>query len=89
MTKKSKTSARTRRADQLAQQKKKRRMYYLYAGIGAVVIIALFAVIRQVNAPSLDDVNLPDSLELPPNADGKNWGPEDAPVVIEEFSDFQ
>ncbi len=89
MAKKSKTSLRTRRAEQLAQRKRKRRMYYIFAGVGAVVIIALFAVIRQANAPSLDDVVLPETLESPPDADGKNWGPEDAPVVIEEYSDFQ
>jgi hypothetical protein len=89
MAKKSKSSLRARRAEQLAQQKKKRRMYYIFAGIGAVVIIALFAVIRQANAPSLEDVKLPETIESPPDADGKNWGPEDAPVVIEEYSDFQ
>jgi len=89
MAKKRRSSLRARRAEQLAQQKKKRRMYYLFAGIGAVAIIALFAVIRQANAPSLEDVKLPESIEAPPDADGKNWGPADAPVVIEEFSDFQ
>lgn len=44
---------------------------------------------RQVTSVSLEDVILPESLTLPANADGTAWGPVDAPVVIEEFSDFQ
>lgn len=89
MAKKSKKSLRSRRADQLSQQKKKRRMYYIMAAVGGVIILALFALIRQANAPSLGDVNIPETLDSPVSADGKSWGPEDAPVLIEEYSDFQ
>lgn len=89
MTKKSGTSVREKRAQRLAAQQRKRRLYYGAAAIGAVVFIALLALLRQANAPSPEDVILPDSLETPPNADGSAWGPADAPVLIEEFSDFQ
>ena len=87
--KKSGTSVRERREQQLAQQKKQRTMYYGIAAVAAVIIIGLFAFLRQVNTPTLAEVVLPDNLETPPGADGKAWGPADAPVVIEEFSDFQ
>lgn len=86
---KSSSSVRERREQQLAQQKQRRQMYYGLTAVGVIVIIALFAFLRQVNTPSVDDVVLPDSLEAPPNTDGSAWGPADAPVVIEEFSDFQ
>ena len=63
--------------------------YYTIAAIGTLIIIGFFALAGQINAPSLDDVVIPESLETPPNADGKTWGPADAPVIIEEFGDFQ
>lgn len=87
--KKNSTSVRERREQQLAQQKKQRTMYYGLTAVAAVAIIALFAILRQINTPTIEEVVLPDTLETPPNADGKAWGPADAPVVIEEFSDFQ
>lgn len=86
---KSGTSVRERREQQVAQQKQRRVMYYGLTAVAAIGIIALFAFLRQVNTPTVEDVVLPDTLETPPNADGKAWGPADAPVVIEEFSDFQ
>jgi hypothetical protein len=36
-----------------------------------------------------EDAVLPETLAAPPNAEGKAWGPAEAPVVVEEFSDFQ
>lgn len=87
--KKSGSSVRERREQQLAQQKQRRLRYYGLTAVAAVVIIALFAFLRQTNTPTVADVLLPDTLEAPANADGKAWGPADAAVVIEEFSDFQ
>jgi hypothetical protein len=46
-------------------------------------------MIRQARTPEVEDVILPDAMEGPVDADGKAWGPVDAPVLIEEFSDFQ
>ena len=87
--KKSSTSVRAHREKKLSEKKRQRRLYYIVAAVGAIVIIGLFAVIRQLNAPELADFVIPEDLRTPPNADGKAWGPVDAPVVIEEYSDFQ
>jgi hypothetical protein len=89
MAKKKTNSVRARREEMHKRRQAQRRRYYIFAFIGVIVIISLFAVIRQLRAPSLEDFVLPDNLSLPPNADGKAWGPADAPVVVEEFSDFQ
>jgi hypothetical protein len=89
MTKRESQSLRARRAAQQARQQRQRRLYYGLAAAGTLMVIALFAIIRQANAPRPEDVVVPDSLEAPPGADGKAWGPEDAPVLVEEFSDFQ
>ncbi len=83
------TSLRGHRERMQARQQQQRRLYYTIAAIGTLIIIGFFALAGQINAPSLDDVVLPESLETPPNADGKTWGPADAPVIIEEFGDFQ
>ncbi len=89
MSKKKSHSVRARRVQQHARQKKQRRRYYGIAAISAIFIFGLFALIRQLNAPSLNEVALPESLQPPANADGKAWGPVDAPVLIEEYGDFQ
>ena len=88
MTKK-KQSLREKRAEQVAQKKRQQRLYAGLGIVGVIIIIGLIAWVRQINAPSLEDVVVPEFLEAPPNAAGKAWGPEDAPVLIEEFSDFQ
>ena len=89
MSKKKSQSARARRLQQRARQQRQRRLYYGAAAVGAILIVGLFALIRQFNAPSIEEVVLPESLEPPANADGKAWGPVDAPVFIEEYGDFQ
>jgi len=89
MSKKSSTSVSARRAKYQEQEKRRRRIYYGAAAIGVVVIVALFVFLRQATAPSLEDVIIPDPLAAPANADGKAWGPADAPVLIEEFADYQ
>lgn len=89
MSKKSSTSVSERRAQYQAEEQRRRRLYYGGAAIGAIVIIALFVILRQLTAPSLEDVIVPEPLAAPANADGKAWGPADAPVLIEEYADFQ
>ncbi|MCL4262609.1 MAG: DsbA family protein [Anaerolineae bacterium] len=89
MSKKSSTSVSERRAQYQAEEQRRRRLYYGGAAIGAIAIIALFVILRQLTAPSLEDVIVPEPLAAPANAEGKAWGPADAPVLIEEFADFQ
>jgi len=87
--KKSSTSVRAQRERVQNRKKKQRRRYYVIGAVGVIITIGLFAFVRQINAPTFEDVNIPDSIQMPANADGKSWGPVDAPVVVEEFSDFQ
>jgi flagellar biosynthesis/type III secretory pathway M-ring protein FliF/YscJ len=87
MARRTKRSARERSQKRQAAQRRQRII------VGAVVIIviaglAALVIYRQQPADP-EDVALPESLEPPAEADGKNWGPADAPVLIEEFSDFQ
>jgi len=89
MAKNENRSVRARRAEQQARRQRQRRLYMGVGGAGLVLVVALVLWVRQINAPKLDEVLLPASLELPPNADGKAWGPVDAPVLIQVFSDFQ
>jgi hypothetical protein len=89
MSKKGSQSIRTRRAQHRARQQRQRRLYYGLAAVGALVIVGLFASIRQLNAPTIEEVIMPESVEPPANADGKAWGPLDAPVTIVEYGDFQ
>ena len=87
--KKSGNSVRAQRERVHNRQQQHRRRFYAIGAVGIFVTIGLFAFIRQINAPSMEDINIPDSIKIPANADGKSWGPANAPVVIEEFSDFQ
>lgn len=90
MAKSRQSSSKRSRRVTYQQQRRRRRVLLIGLIIGAVIVIVVLAfMIRQARAPKLEDVVLPDSLEPPPNADGKSWGPADAPVLFEEFSDFQ
>lgn len=90
MTKSKRSSSKRARRASYQQQRRRQRLLIigLIAG-GLIVAVGLVFMIRQARAPKLEDVVLPESLEPPPNADGKAWGPVDAPVLVEEFSDFQ
>lgn len=88
MAKKETRSVRARREAYRAQQKRKRTMTALGI-VGALVVVAVLFVLLRPEPIAVEDVQLPANLEAPPNADGAAWGPEDAPVVVEEYSDFQ
>jgi hypothetical protein len=82
----------SRRARRAAHQQQQRRQRILIIGLvvgGIIVALGLGFMIRQARTPEVEDVILPETLAGPPDADGKAWGPVDAPVLIEEFSDFQ
>lgn len=90
MTKKLSRSTRPRRQEEREARKKRQRLVTALIIAGSLVaLIVIVLLARQITRISPADVTLPESLEPPPNADGVAWGPVDAPVVIEEFSDFQ
>jgi len=86
----SKKTVQARREKQQAQQKKKR---IIYAGIGLIAIIIIGGLIYWMQqtriAQAEANFQAPNILITPALTDGKTWGPADAPVVIQEFSDFQ
>ena len=88
MTRKQTRSIRARRAEYRAQ-KRRRRIFIALGIVGALIVVAILVVALQPAPMTAEDVVLPETLEAPPNAEGKAWGPADAPVVIEEFGDFQ
>lgn len=81
-------SIRARRAEHRARRRR-RRIYAALGIVGALIVVAVLVVVLQPGGMTADDVVLPETLEAPPNAEGKAWGAADAPVVIEEFADFQ
>jgi len=87
MAKQQGRSVRERRIQHQSEQQRRR---IIIAAVVVVVVgaIALLVWVRQSNVAP-EDVTLPESLSPPPGADGKAWGPVDAPVIIQEFSDFQ
>ena len=89
MASKGNRSVRARRQEQQARRQRQRRLYFGVGMTGLVIIVALVLWVRQINAPQLEEVLLPASLEAPANAEGKAWGTEGAPVLVQVFSDFQ
>ena len=87
-----KTQGSSRKARREAHQQQQRRQRILIVGLvvgGVIVALGLGFMIRQARTPEVEDVVVPESLAGPIDADGKAWGPVEAPVLIEEFSDFQ
>jgi len=69
-----------------ARRQKRRRQQWLAALSAVVVVVVVGGLIWLNNQPlPLTAVE----MESPVDADGAAWGPADAPVVIEEWSDFQ
>ena len=89
MTKKSTRSVQARRQEMQARRKRQRFITTLVIIGSLVVLTTIIFLARQITQTSPEDVTLPESLEPPPDADGMAWGPTDASVVVEEFSDFQ
>lgn len=88
MTKKQqalKTNRRSARREREARRKRQRNIALGIIAIGIVLLVAL--VWWSSRPPSIEIKNV--STEQPPGADGTAWGgPEDAAVVIKEYSDF-
>jgi protein-disulfide isomerase len=87
MARRKQQSRKERREQQRANQQRQR----IYIALGVIAIVVIGALLVWVRQPrtTVEDVALPENLTPPPGADGKAWGPSEAPVVIEEFSDFQ
>ena len=81
MTERRKRSARRQRALAAQKQKERQRMFKILGALAAVVVV-LGTLFWISNRPKLVE------SEIPFGADGTAWGPVDAPVVIEEWSDF-
>jgi hypothetical protein len=80
-------SVRERREQQRAAQQRRR----ITIAVIIIAVIGALAALYLIRQPSTDpeDVILPELLSAPPGVEGKAWGPVDAPVLVEEYSDFQ
>ncbi|MBP6472990.1 MAG: DsbA family protein [Chloroflexi bacterium] len=90
MTKKQSQSVRSRRVQHQEKQKRQRN---LAIGIGIVAVVGVIGLLfwtRQITSNiAAQGIVTPTSIEQPPDADGKAWGPTAAPVLIEEYADYQ
>lgn len=78
-----------RRQEMEAKKKRQRLVTAAIVLVSLGVLGTIVVLARQVSRLTLSEVILPESLESPADADGAAWGPVDAPVLIEEFGDFQ
>ena len=87
MARKQSRSVRERREKRQAEQQRQR----IIIAVIVIAVIAAIAALIWIRQPSTnpEDVIIPESLSSPPGAEGKAWGPVDAPVLVEEYSDFQ
>jgi len=81
MTKGRKRSARRQQALEV-QRRKERQVRLRIGGLAALVVVVLGGLLWLANRPK------PVESRTPLGADGTAWGPVDAPVLIEEWSDF-
>ncbi|HIQ04066.1 MAG TPA: hypothetical protein EYH31_00020 [Anaerolineae bacterium] len=77
-------SRRELRALERQRQQRQQRMMLIGVVLVAVALVAI--LIWAGNRPKSVAVATHD---VPPNADGLAWGPADAPVLIQEYADFQ
>lgn len=80
-------ASRTRRARLRTQEKRRRQI--TATGVLAIAVVIVWGLIRGVQPQPIGEITLPSPITSPPGANGMAWGPLGAPVVIEEFSDFQ
>jgi len=84
-----KQSSRSARRKEHQSRRQRQRILTIVLGVaGILIIVGGIFWVREITDPS-KSITLPESLTPPPNADGSAWGPADAPVLIEEYSDFQ
>ena len=71
------------------ERQRKRRLTYVLIGAGVALIVAAFLIIPSLNKTDVEtgDLNIPDFKERN-MTDGSAMGDPDAPVVIQEYSDF-
>jgi type VI protein secretion system component VasF len=80
--------ARLSRREQMAQaRRQKRRRRQLITALVAVAIVAAVAALIWLNNRPLALTTV--EAAAPASADGAAWGPADAPVVVEDWSDYQ
>jgi protein-disulfide isomerase len=90
MSKNESQSRRVRRAEHQAQKQRQRNLALGLGLVGLVVIVGLIFWTRQITgAIAARGIVTPVVSGEPIGADGKTWGPTDAPVVIQEYSDFK
>ena len=80
MTKKKVTKRRQKALAELKSRERKRRLQIWGAVI--VVVAALGGLLWWTNRPNIVE------SQLPAGEDGMAWGSVDAPVVMEEWSDY-
>lgn len=78
MAKKSKRAALLRAQQEAAERKRRLQV----SGLVLAAVIVFAALVWWANRPKVVE------SDLPAGADRTAWGPVDAPVVIEEWSDF-
>ena len=69
------------------QQQRKRRSRLTTVGVVAVVAVALAALVIRQNSKPVGEIVTVEST-VPAYADGKALGSIDAPVLIQDFSNF-
>lgn len=90
MTKKQSQSVRARRTQHQSQQKRRRNFAIGLVVVGAIVVVGLMFWTRQITTAIAErGIVTPEVLPMPASTDGRTWGPTDAIVLIEEYSDFQ
>lgn len=79
--------ARPSRRERMARarkQKQRRRQLITALIVAAAVVVIAFLI--WLNTRPLPLVTV--AAEIPANADGAAWGPPNAPVVVQDWSDF-
>ena len=79
-------SKRTEARDRRRRTKQRQQLTFGLVGLGVILIIAAVAFLPHLQP--LDEIIIPEFIERP-MVDGTTMGDPNAPVVMEEFTDFQ